>query len=123
MKVHYKGVNYHIRFGYNVDGKWGKSQLVNLKDKRVRTQCDIVKKNLKGQNTDIVTINSGESIRHPKDPFTKNEGRKRALSRALYYKHFAADTPAETVLLISDEGFRKAVWEAYFKNHKERSHC
>jgi hypothetical protein len=99
-----------IRFLYEGEDKDGQIQsggqaLTNIKEKRIRTFCEIATKN-QTEGSEFAGIAGDYTIRHPNDPFNKGVGRRTALARTLWQ--------------IKDKNIRAAIWQHYFKSHNDR---
>jgi hypothetical protein len=108
------GKTYSIRFFYeNAEDPKDENPLANVAHKRIRTTCKIAERVEDGK---YEPVSQGVSANHSTDLFTKNEGRKLAMAKALQYERIENNNP---VRVFPSRQQRKEMWFQYFNHHKE----
>jgi hypothetical protein len=106
MHINFNEQLYRVDFSYITNGKVGVKNLTKIKNKKIKTKCEIFQR----EGEDWKLISTGTAIRDRADDFVKGGGRRVALGKALGV--FTSGN-------VRNYDLRKSVWDIYFKNHKD----
>jgi hypothetical protein len=105
MHFEYNGQSYRVRFMYESGNrrqgfKWGGQALSDLHNQRITTYCEISVR----ENNEWRGLAGAYVVRDPRDPFTKDAGRRKALTHATRQ--------------LTDKTLRNLIWNKYFLGHR-----